>query len=230
MRSLIKTGRALPLAACCACCATLWAQVATDANQRYQTAEGRKEIAAGLGSVGRDATERPQELVDGMQLKPGMTVADIGTGVGYMLPYLSRAVGPAGHVMAEDIFEDFLNAARQRAEEQKLGNVAFVKGTEVDPHLADGSVDVILALDSYHHYNYPEKMLAAFVQALRAGGRLVVVEYYKRPNAMPRGDAVKHIRLDEPDLVREIERNGFRKVSEREHIKNSQYMVVFEKK
>ncbi len=165
-----------------------------------------------------------------MHLKPGMTVADIGTGVGYMLPYLSRAVGPAGRVMAEDIFDDFLNAAKQHAGEQKLANVAFVKGTETDPHLADGSVDVILALDSYHHYNYPEKMLAAFTQALRDGGRLVVVEYYKRPNAMPSGDAVKHIRLDEPDLVREIESNGFRKVSEHEHIKDSQYIVVFEKK
>jgi predicted methyltransferase len=77
-------------------CRLLSAQVATDANQRYQTPEGRKAIAAGLGSAGRDATERPQELVDQMHLKPGMTVADIGTGVGYMLPYLSRAVGPVG--------------------------------------------------------------------------------------------------------------------------------------
>jgi len=213
-----------------ACCPALWAQVATEANTRYQTAEGRKAVAAGLSSVGRDATERPQELVDAMGVKPGMTVADIGTGVGYMLPYLSRAVGPSGHVMAEDIFDDFLQAAEQRAAEQKLGNVAFIKGSETDPRLAGGSVDVILALDSYHHYNYPEKMLAAFAQALRDAGRLVVVEYYKRPNAMPGGDAVKHIRLDEPDLVREIESNGFRKVSEREQIKDSQYMVVFEKK
>jgi|HubBroStandDraft_1064217.scaffolds.fasta_scaffold01836_4 predicted methyltransferase len=227
MSAFMRMSRTLLLAACCT---TLWSQVATDANQRYQTAEGRKAIAANLGSAERDATERPQELVDAMGLKPGMAVADIGTGVGYMLPYLSRAVGPSGHVIAEDIFDDFLKAAKQRAGEQKLGNVAFIKGTETDPHLADGSVDVILALDSYHHYDYPEKMLAAFVQALRDGGRLVVVEYYKRPNAMPGGDAVKHIRLDEPDLVREIERNGFRKVSEHEHIKDSQYMVVFEKK
>jgi predicted methyltransferase len=222
--------RALLLAACCPCCTMLWAQVATDANQRYQTAEGRKALAAGLGGPARDATERPQELVDEMALKPGMTVADVGTGVGYMLPYLSRAVGPSGRVMAEDIFDDFLDAAKQRAGEQKLVNVAFIKGTETDPRLPAGSVDVILALDSYHHYNYPEKMLAAFAQALRDGGRLVVVEYYKRPNAMPGGDAVKHIRLDEPDLVREIESHGFRKVSEREHIKGSQYMAVFEKK
>jgi predicted methyltransferase len=221
---------ALLMAACCSCCTMLWAQAATDANQRYQTAEGRQAIAAKLGSPRRDATERPRELVDEMALKPGMTVADIGTGVGYMLPYLSRAVGPAGHVVAEDIFDDFLNAAKQRAAGQKLGNVTFVKGTETDPHLTYKSADVILALDSYHHYNYPGKMLAAFALALRDGGRLVIVEYYKRPNAMPGGDAVKHIRLDEPDLVREIERDGFRKVSEREHIKDSQYMVVFEKK
>jgi predicted methyltransferase len=225
---LMRMSRALLLAS--GCCAMLWAQAATDANQRYQTAEGRKAIAASLGNPERDATERPQELVDEMDLKPGMTVADIGTGVGYMLPYLSRAVGPSGHVVAEDIFADFLDAARRRAADQKLANAAFVKGTETDPHLADGSLDVILALDSYHHYNYPEKMLAAFAQALRNGGRLVVVEYYKRPNAMPGQNAVKHIRLDEPDLVREIENNGFHKVSEREHIKGSQYMVVFDKK
>ncbi|MGO4880867.1 MAG: class I SAM-dependent methyltransferase [Bryobacteraceae bacterium] len=212
------------------CCPALWTQVAADANAHYQTEEGRKQIAANLANASRDATERPRELVQEMELKPGMTVADIGTGPGYMLPYLSEAVGPKGHVIAEDIFDDFLNAARRHATDLKLENVAFLKGTEMDPRLADGSVDVILALDSYHHYNYPEKMLAAFAQALRDDGRLVIVEYYKRPNAMPGGDAVKHIRLDEPDLVREVERNGFRKVSEREHIKDSQYMVVFAKK
>jgi predicted methyltransferase len=223
----MKTLRILALALCGS---ALWAQVAGQANERYQTPEGRKAIAAGLGNPDRDATERPQELIEEMGLKPGMTVADIGTGIGYMLPYLSHAVGPGGHVFAEDIYDDFLAKAEERATQNHLTNVSFVKGIEIDPHLADGAVDVILALDSYHHYNYPEKMLAAFRQALREGGRLVIVEYYKRPNAMPGGDAVKHIRLDEPDLVREVERNGFHLVSEREHIKGSQYMVVFDKK
>ncbi len=212
------------------CCSALWSQVATDANARYQTHEGRQAIAAGLASPGRDDTERPQELVDAMALRPGMTVADIGTGVGYMLPYLSGAVGASGRVLAEDIFDDFLSAAKQRAEQHELGNVAFIKGTETNPALGQNSVDAILALDSYHHYNYPEKMLAAFRLALRDDGRLFIVEYYKRPDAMPGGDAMKHIRLDEPDLVREVEANGFRKLSEHEHVKGSQYMVVFGKK
>ncbi|HVN05587.1 MAG TPA: methyltransferase domain-containing protein [Bryobacteraceae bacterium] len=212
------------------CGAALWAQVATQANQRYQTEQGRESIAASLSSPGRDATERPQELVDSMAIKPGMTVADIGTGPGYMLPYLSRAVGASGHVVAEDIFADFLNGAKKRAAGEKLTNVTFVQGIETDPRLADDSIDVILALDSYHHYNYPEKMLAAFAQALRPDGRLIIVEYYKRPNAMPGGNAVQHIRLDEPDLVREVERNGFRMLSVHEHIKGSQYVAVFTKK
>ena len=213
-----------------ACGAALWAQVATDANTRYRTPEGRKAVAAGLDSDSRNATQRPQELVDAMALKPGAAVADIGTGTGYMLPYLSKAVGPSGHVIAEDIFDDFLSSAKKRAADQNLDNVTFIKGTETDPNLAENSVDAILALDSYHHYDYPEKMLAAFHHALREGGRLFVVEYYKRPNAMPGGDAMKHIRLDKPDVIREIEANGFRKDSEREQIKGSQYMLTFQKR
>jgi ubiquinone/menaquinone biosynthesis C-methylase UbiE len=209
------------------CCAGLWAQVAKDANAHYQTPEGRKSIAAGLASPERDATEKPQELVDAMGLRPGQTVADIGTGVGYMLPYLSPAVGSSGKVLAEDIFDDFLAAAKQRAHDQNLSNVTFIKGTETDPQLPAHSLDAILALDSYHHYNYPEKMLSAFHQALREGGRLFIVEYYKRKDAMPGMDATKHIRLDEPDLVREVERNGFRLISVHDHIKNKQYMAVF---
>jgi len=220
--------RALILVLCCPMLwAMLWAQVATDANSHYQTEENRKSIAAGLVSPDRDKTERPQELVDSMGLKAGTTVADVGTGPGYMLPYLSRAVGATGHVLAEDIYDDFLSAAQERSEQQKLDNVSFIKGAESDPNLGPGSVDAILVLDVYHHFNYPEKMLAAFRAALREGGRLFVVEYYKRPHAMNGMDAMKHIRLDEPDLVREVEANGFHLLSEHEHIKDSQYVAVF---
>jgi ubiquinone/menaquinone biosynthesis C-methylase UbiE len=164
-----------------------------------------------------------------MQLRPGMTVADIGTGVGYMLPYLSKAVGPQGRVLAEDIFDDFLAQAKTRAAEAKLANVTFVKGTEHGPQLPEGSTDVALALDSYHHYDYPADMLAGLHKALKPGGRLVLVEFYKRKDAMPDGNALQHIRLDKPDMIKEVESNHFRLVSSHDHIPGSQYMAVFEK-
>ena len=53
------------------------------------------------------------------------------------------------------------------------------------------------------------------------------MEYYKSATAMPNGRALKHIRLDAPDVIKEIEANGFRLVSQREHIKDSQYMLTF---
>jgi ubiquinone/menaquinone biosynthesis C-methylase UbiE len=215
----------------CFIAAAALAQVASHANERYQTPQGREQIARGLDSSSRDAEERPAELVKEIGVRTGMTVADIGTGVGYMLPYLSRAVGGSGKVYAEDIFDDFLARARQHASKSGLKNVEFIKGNEHSPELPAHSFDVILALDSYHHYNYPQDMLAGFRKALKPGGRLAIVEYYKRPGAMGGGNsAVQHIRLDDSGVVKEVEANGFALVSEREHIPKSQYIAIFKLK
>ena len=207
----------------------LSAQVASEANSGYKTEQQRKQMAATLANPERDSTQKPAQLIRDMEIKEGMTVADVGTGVGYMLPFLSRAVGPQGKVIAEDIFDDFLQGARDRVENLKLTNVSFVKGTETDPNLPEGKLDQILALDVYHHFDYPEKMLAALHRALKPDGRLVIVEYYKRHEAMPNGRAMTHIRLDMPDVIKEIEANRFHLISEKERIRNVQYMLVLEK-
>jgi ubiquinone/menaquinone biosynthesis C-methylase UbiE len=207
----------------------LAAQVAGPANAGYRTEQQRKNVANGLADPARDEKQKPGELVRAMGLQPGMTVADVGTGIGYMLPFLSKRVGPTGKVIAEDIFDDFLESAKQRVENQKLENVTFVKGSETDPNLPEDAVDVVLALDVYHHFDYPQKMLAAIHKSLKPGGKLVVVEYYKRSEAMPNNRALTHIRLDLADVIKEIEANHFHLLSEKEHIPESQYMLVLRK-
>jgi ubiquinone/menaquinone biosynthesis C-methylase UbiE len=200
--------------------------VAKDANERYQTPEGRAAIARGLSATDRDERQKPRELVAAIGIKPGMTVADVGTGTGYMLPYLSEAVGSGGRVLGEDIFADFLEKAENTAKQRKLANVEFVKGSETDPTLPENGVDVALALESYHHWDYPEKMLAALHRELREGGRLVIVDYHPGAAGMP----AHHIRLDAADVVKEIEANQFRLVSQHEHGNSGQYVAIFEKK
>ena len=209
--------------------AGLAAQVARDANSGYQTEQQRKQMAAGLGDPNREQTLKPGLLIHEMGLQPGMAVADIGTGVGFMLPFLSKRVGPGGRVIAEDIFDDFLAAARLKASEAGLENVSFIKGTETDPGLPDGQLDMALALDVYHHFDYPAKMLAAIHKALKDGGKLIIVEYYKRESAMPNGRALTHIRLDMPDVIKEVEANRFHLLEEKERIRDVQYMLILEK-
>ena len=209
----------LAWAAAVAACA--YGQAAADANKTYQTAEGRARIASTLGAHDRDARQRPKELIERIGIRPGMTVADIGTGVGYMLPHLSAAVGPDGRVIAEDIFRDFLDKAR----EKRAANIVYIIGNEKDTLLPPGVVDVALILDAYHHFDYPKEMLASIHRGLKPGGRLALVEFYKRGFRDP-----AHIRLDEEGFIREISENGFELIESKPFTPDSQYLAIFRKK
>jgi SAM-dependent methyltransferase len=207
--------------------AVLSAQVAEKANEHYKTKEGRAGVAAGIGSSSRDARQKPKELVAALELKPGMVVADIGTGVGYMLPYLSEAVGASGKVIAEDIFPDFLETAKKKAAELK--NVEFVLGSDKATNIPAGSADVLFVLDAYHHFNYPRDLLADFGRVLKKDGRLIIVEYHKNKEAMADGRALEHIRLSADDFVQEIESAGWKLVSRKDFLPKVQWMGVFQK-
>ncbi len=211
-------------------CATAYSQVAENANKEYQTKEGRAGIARHLADPTRDVSQKPREIVDALALKPANVVADVGTGVGFMLPYLSHAVGDGGQVFGEDIANDFLDQARNRTQVLSLKNVKFVLGTDKDPKLPADTLDAVLVLDTYHHFDYPVEMLSHIRDSLLSDGRLVIVDYYKRPDAMPGGRAMEHIRLDEDDVIHEVEANGFRLSSQRELIPKTQYVAVFVKK
>ena len=210
---------------------SLWGQAAPGSNDRYKTAEGRAGMAAALDGEHRDTRQKPKQLIAAMKIGPGMTVVDIGTGVGYMLPFVSEAVGKSGRVIAEDIFPDFLAKAKAKAE--ALGNVSFVLGTEKDVKLAAGVADLVFILDAYHHFDFPAEMMASIRKGLKPGGQLAIVDYYKRPGAMAGADpnfALNHIRLDEAGVVEQIEGFGFRAVRREEFLPKSQYLLVFAKK
>ena len=209
------------LAALLAVGGSVWCQVASEANRVYATEDGRAAMAKVLGSASRNEVQKPDVVVAALGIVPGATVADIGTGVGYMLPYLSRAVGAGGVVLGEDIQSDFLALAGKKIAADKLGNVRLILGAATDPKLPPGAVDLELLLDVYHHFDYPGKMLGALAAALTGNGRMAVVEYYK--DAMAPG----HIRLDRDGVIREVQGYGFRLVSRNDHITDSQYLLMF---
>jgi tRNA A58 N-methylase Trm61 len=206
-------------------CGAIWGQSQGDVNAQYRTHEGREQVAARLADPNRAKTQKPEAVVAALGLRPGMTVADVGTGIGFMLPYLSRAVGPQGKVLAEDIQTDFLDKAKATIAANKLTNVTTVLGTSTDPKLPAGGVDVALVLDVYHHFDQPAKMLAALRSELKPDGRLAIVEFHKAKSPQP-----GHIQRTEADLIAEVEAQGFRVVSKNDQITDTQYLVVFGKK
>jgi ubiquinone/menaquinone biosynthesis C-methylase UbiE len=211
-------------------CAAALPQVAEKANEGYKTKEGRESVARSLADPHRDVTQQPRDIVDALALKPGNVVGDVGTGVGFMLPFLSHAVGEKGQVISEDISTDFLDKAKARGQVLGLTNAKFILGTEQDPKLPADTLEAVLVLDVYHHFDYPEAMLGHIRDSLLSDGRLVIVDFYKRPDAMPNGRAMEHIRLDEEDVITEVEANGFRLTSKKELIPKTQYIAVFVKK
>ena len=144
-----------------------------------------REIAQvmGYGGIGwldrkeRIKEEDPAALIKALDLKEGMVVADVGAGSGYHTFMMAPLVGAKGKVIASDIQQEMLDAVIKKAKEKKVTNVETVKGTETDPKLPAGKVDLILLVDVYHEFAHPFEMTEKMVESLKPGGRVVFVEF-----------------------------------------------------
>ena len=121
-------------------------------------------------------------LVQLLELKPGMTVADVGAGFGAWTMRLSRYLGPSGRVYATDIGPDQLAALRASVEREKLTNVTVVAGAPTSANLPAGCCDAILVRDAYHHFTQPDDLVRSLAASLKRGGRLAVIDFPPRPN------------------------------------------------
>lgn len=126
---------------------------------------------------GRVEEERPEQVLDAMQLAPGDVVADIGCGSGYYTRRIARRVRPGGTVYCEDIQPEMLALMQTRAREEQLVGIQPVLGTPTDSKLPIGGVDWIFIADVYHEMSDPEAMLASMKRALSPGGRVALLEY-----------------------------------------------------
>jgi len=152
-----------------------------------------RRFAPVMGFQGADWLERaerieeeaPDTALDAVRIAKGSTVADIGAGSGYMTVRLAKRVGPDGRVFANDLQPQMIELLRQRVAREKITNVTLVQGTVDDPKLPSASVDLELMVDVYHELSQPQIMLRRLREALKSGGRLVLLEYRKEDPTIP---------------------------------------------
>lgn len=125
----------------------------------------------------REEEEQPNELIRLLELKPGQAVADIGAGSGYFSWRMARQVGPSGRVFANDLQPEMLTILRTNMSVRQITNVVAVQGSITNVNLPAASLDLALLVDVYHECDHPREVIASLCDALKDGGRLVLVEY-----------------------------------------------------
>jgi SAM-dependent methyltransferase len=124
----------------------------------------------------RDSLNEAGEVASLLELKPGMTVGDIGAGRGYHTVRLSPLLGPKGSVIAEDVTRNYLIELAKRVERLGLTNVTLALGEPHDPRLPASSLDAAILVHMYHEIAQPYAFLYNLAPAFKHGARVGIVE------------------------------------------------------
>jgi ubiquinone/menaquinone biosynthesis C-methylase UbiE len=125
---------------------------------------------------GRDAWQKPDEVVALLGIGAGDRVADIGAGGGYFTFLFADAVGATGRVYAVDVDEDLLAYLEERARDEDRENVVVVRGDFDDPKLPDGEIDLVFLSNTYHHIEERPAYFRRVLVDLAPNGRVAIVE------------------------------------------------------
>jgi ubiquinone/menaquinone biosynthesis C-methylase UbiE len=124
----------------------------------------------------RDADYQEVRVLDIAGVKPGMTIGEVGAGNGFFTLKLARRIGPSGKLYANDIVENFLAETRDRARQQGLSNIETVLGTDTDPRLPVGTLDMVFMVRLLHDLDKPADVLEKIALSLKPGAKLIVVD------------------------------------------------------
>jgi len=168
-----------------------------------------------------DVRRQPARMLAFTGVKPGMKVLDMGAGAGYSTELMARAVGPQGHVYAQEsaaVMERVKDKFDVRAQNPVMKNTTHLIRAYDDPIPSDVSgLDLITFFFAYHDVTYMQADRAAMNRkmfaALKPGGFLIIADHSAKPGEGTSVAKTLH-RIEESTLRQEIEAAGFKLVGE----------------
>ncbi len=192
-----------------------------------------REIAHVMGFGGASWLERDERqeeentalAISKLPITTSSVMADIGAGTGYYTFRIATKV-PQGKVYAVDVQDESVQFLRKKAQQLGLKNVEVVKGDAQSPNLPDNSVDLAIMVDVYHELEFPHEMLQALRKALKADGKILLLEYRAEDPTIP----IKKLhKLSVTQANKEMAANGF-KLIQRGDFLPIQHFLVYQKK
>jgi ubiquinone/menaquinone biosynthesis C-methylase UbiE len=154
----------------------------------------------------REEEESPTLMRQELQVKPGMTICDMGCGNGFHTLPLAKEVGETGKIYAVDVQPEMIEMLKQNLDVKGVKNVIPIVGAFHDPKLPPDTCDLILLVDVYHEFSHPVQMLAAMRKALKPDGQLVLVEFRAEDKMVPIKPEHK---MSKEQIHKEMNANGF---------------------
>jgi ubiquinone/menaquinone biosynthesis C-methylase UbiE len=174
----------------------------------------------------RAKEQKPAEVVAALGLKPGMSVADVGSGSGFFTRRFVEAVTESGTVYAVDIEPEMLQYAKESVEHLHVPSTAeFILAAPDNPKLPAASVDVIFLCNTYHHLEDRAAYFARVKTALKPGGRIAIIDFYHDERSGNVGFPRRHL-VPQDTVIAEMSQAGYRLVKEHTFL-DRQYFVEF---
>jgi precorrin-6B methylase 2 len=176
-------------------------------NERWKSDEIAPLVAT-LEDEGREIFSQRDRIAALVGPRKGSVVADVGAGSGFMAELFADLVGPEGKVFAVDINPVLMKRVAEDAQKKELTNLDVVVCGERDVNLPAESIDLMFICDTYHHFEYPVSTMKSVYEALKPGGQIVVVDFYRIEGVTPQW-LMEHVRAGEEVFTQEIVDAGF---------------------
>ena len=198
-----------------ALCVALAGSALAEDQHQHRRPDDIKQYLEQLDSTERDRYQKPSEVIEALRVKPGMAVADLGSGSGYFTRRFIEAVTDTGMVYAVDVEPEMLAYVKESIVHMHVPYTSeFILARPDSPKLPFESIDLLFVCNTIHHLEDRSKYFSDLKSSLKPGAHVAIIDFYHDERSGELGFPKHHL-VSRETIVKELTDAGYR--LDREH-------------